>query len=594
MSTIRLNGLRLTLDETEDFLAAKAAGALGVGASDILSLEVIHKALDARRNRPPHFVYAVKICMADTVVLPEALSDGLQILPFHDEPGIETVSDDSTDAPHRGDSDSTTLLSLRAPAGSVAISLLSDRHGIASVAALPRNDNAAQSRRVCRKAPGVVRAPVVIIGSGPAGLFAAYTLAVAGVPVLLLERGRPIEKRVEDVKKFWEEGVLQPQSNVLFGEGGAGTFSDGKLTSRTKNPYAGLMKKVLVEAGASPAILTDAKPHIGTDKLRQVIIRMRKKLEAMGCVLQFESQVTDFVIRRGEVAAVIVNTEREIKTSHVILAIGQSADDTYEKLHERGVKIAPKPFAMGLRVEHPQALINKIQYGRWAGHPKLPPAEYFVTAAVKETNRSVYTFCMCPGGQVIGCSAFPGLVITNGMSKSKRNGEFANSAIVVNVRVEDFAGAGEPLNGLVFRSHWEREAFRAGGSNYRAPAQRITDFLKNQSSGTVGRTSFLPGVKAVQLAEVLPSFVADALRNGIRQFDQKMKGFITQDAHLIGVETRTSSPVRICRSPDGQSESVSGIYPCGEGAGYAGGIISSALDGMKAAQCVITALGGSQ
>jgi len=439
----------------------------------------------------------------------------------------------------------------------------------------------------------VEKLPVVVVGSGPAGLFAAYTLAVAGVPVLLMERGRPIEKRVEDVKKFWEEGIFQPQSNVLFGEGGAGTFSDGKLTSRTKNPYAGMVKKVLVEAGATPAILTDAKPHIGTDKLRQVIIRMRKKLEAMGCVLQFESQVTDFVIRRGEVAAVIVNTEREIKTSHVILAIGQSADDTYQKLHDRGVKMEPKPFAMGLRVEHPQVLINEIQYGRWSGHPKLPPAEYFVTAAVKELNRSVYTFCMCPGGQVIGCSAFPGAVITNGMSNRMRNGEFANSAVVVNVRVEDFAGAGEPLSGLAFRGRWEREAFRAGGGNYCAPAQKMTDFLENRSSGRVGRTSFLPGVRAAELAEVLPVFVTDALREGIRQFDRKMTGFISEEAHFIGVETRTSSPVRICRNSDGQSEGLRGIYPCGEGAGYAGGIVSSALDGMKAAQCVIRVLRGS-
>lgn len=542
MKAIRLNGLSLTLDETEECLSEKAASALGVSANDILSLEVIHKALDARRSRPPYFVYAVKICLADTAVLPETLSDGLRILPFLDEPDIEPASAGLSDVPRRS---------------------------------------------------GREKLPVVVAGSGPAGLFAAYTLAARGIPVLLLERGRPIEKRVEDVKKFWEAGILQPQSNVLFGEGGAGTFSDGKLTSRTKNPNAYLVKKVLVEAGAPPAILTDAKAHIGTDKLRQVIVRMRKKLEAMGCVLQFESQVTDFVIRQDKMEALIVNGEREIKASHVILAIGQSADDTYEKLHERGVKMEPKPFAMGLRVEHPQALINKIQYGRWSGHPKLPPAEYFVTAAVKELNRSVYTFCMCPGGQVIGCSAFPGVVITNGMSKSRRNGEFANSAVVVNVRVEDFTGLGGPLNGLVFRNHWEREAFRTGGGNYSAPAQKMTDFLKNQTSGTLGRTSFLPGVRAAQLAEVLPAFVADALRKGIRQFDQKMPGFISEEAHLIGVETRTSSPLRICRGTDGQSESVRGLYPCGEGAGYAGGIVSSALDGMKAAQCLITALGGS-
>jgi uncharacterized protein len=593
MKAIRLNGLRLALDETEECLAAKAAGALGVSANDILLLEVIQKALDARRNRPPHFVYAVKISVADTAVLPETLSDGLQIRPFHEEPDMETVSNVSTNVPHQGDSDSTTLLSLRAPAGSAAISSLSESHGIASVAALPRNDNAAQSRRVYRKAPGVEKTPVVVIGSGPAGLFAAWMLTARGIPVLLLERGRLIEKRVEDVIKFWEEGVLQPQSNVLFGEGGAGTFSDGKLTSRTKNPNAYLVKKVLVEAGAPPAILTDAKAHIGTDRLREVIIRMRKKLEEMGCVLQFEAQVTDFVIRQNEMAALIVNGEREIKTTHVILAIGQSADDTYEKLHERGIKMEPKPFAIGLRVEHPQNLINSIQYGKWYGHSKLPPAEYFITAAIDEPDRSVYTFCMCPGGQVIGCSAFPGAVITNGMSKHKRGGEFANSAVVVNVRVTDFAVSGEPLSGLGFRSRWEREAFRAGGGNYCAPAQKMTDFLENHSSGRVGRTSFLPGVRAAELAEVLPSFVADALRNGIRQFDQKMKGFITQEANLIGVETRTSSPVRICRSPDGQSESVRGLYPCGEGAGYAGGIVSSALDGMKVAQYVIRVLRGS-
>jgi len=548
MKAIRLNGLRLALDETEECLAAKAAGALGVSANDILLLEVIQKALDARRSRPPHFVYAVKICLPDTVAIPETLSDGLQILPFREEPDMEPTSTDST---------------------------------------------AVLRRWGWPGAPGVEKTPVVVIGSGPAGLFAAWMLTARGIPVLLLERGRLIEKRVEDVIKFWEEGVLQPQSNVLFGEGGAGTFSDGKLTSRTKNPNAYLVKKVLVEAGAPPAILTDAKAHIGTDRLREVIIRMRKKLEEMGCVLQFEAQVTDFVIRQNEMAALIVNGEREIKTTHVILAIGQSADDTYEKLHERGIKMEPKPFAIGLRVEHPQNLINSIQYGKWYGHSKLPPAEYFITAAIDEPDRSVYTFCMCPGGQVIGCSAFPGAVITNGMSKHKRGGEFANSAVVVNVRVTDFAVSGEPLSGLGFRSHWEREAFRAGGSDYCAPAQKVTDFLKNQSSGTVGRTSFLPGVKAAELAQVLPSFVADALRKGIRQFDQKMKGFITQEAHLIGVETRTSSPVRISRSPDGQSESVRGLYPCGEGAGYAGGIVSSALDGIKAAQCVIRALRGS-
>lgn len=534
MKVIRLNGLHLNLDDHQECLTRKAAEALGIQPTDIASLTVIKKALDARRNKPPHFVYAVKISVADTVILREKLPDGMQIQPFNHEPDLETP-----------------LAGFSGGAG---------------------------------------KRPVVVIGSGPAGLFAAYTLAVSGQSVMLLERGRPVEKRVADVQAFWQKGELNPQSNVLFGEGGAGTFSDGKLTSRTKNPYAGWVKKVLVEMGAPETILTDAKAHIGTDKLREVIIHLRNKLIEMGCVIQFEALATDIIIRQDEMTAVVVNDRQEIKTNKVILAIGQSADDTYRMLHERGVKMEAKPFAMGLRVEHPQSLINSIQYGRWCKHPHLPPAEYFVTAAVSRLNRSVYTFCMCPGGQVIGCSAFPGFVITNGMSHSERSGEFANSAVVANVRVEDFAKESGPLSGLAFRSFWESKAFEAGGGNYFAPAQKLSEFVENKSSGVVGRTSFLPGVKAAKLADVLPEFVADALRVGIKQFDKKMPGFISHDAHLIGVETRTSSPLRICRESDAQSQNVRGLYPCGEGAGYAGGMISSALDGVKAAKNVMLAI----
>ena len=533
MRVIQLNGLQLTLDETEECLVAKAADVLGIPAGGIVEWSIIKKAMDARRNKPPHFVYAVKISLADNVTLPE----GIQIKMFNEEPA---------------NSPSLTAIS-RASSGKL---------------------------------------PVVVIGSGPAGLFAAYMLAVRGVSVLLLERGRPIDNRVKDVRTFWEKGLLEPESNVLFGEGGAGTFSDGKLTSRTKNPYAGWVKKVLVEMGAPQTILTDAKPHIGTDGLREVIMHLREKLIELGCICQFESRVTDFIIRHDTIAAVIVNGRQEVEVDYVILAIGQSADDTYHKLDERDVKMEAKPFAMGLRVEHPQALINAIQYGRWSNHPHLPPAEYFITAAADDLNRSIYTFCMCPGGQVIGCGAIPGVLITNGMSNRQRSGEFANSAVVVNVRVEDFATEGNPLSGLAFRSSWEREAFVAGGRNYCAPAQKLSEFIEQKFSGVVGRTSFLPGVKAARLAEILPEFVADALRIGIKQFDKKMPGFISQEAHLIGVETRTSSPVRICRGADSQSENVRGLYPCGEGAGYAGGIISSALDGIKAAQNVIASING--
>ncbi len=535
MKVFQLNGLQLALDESEARLEAKAKAVLGIADARLVSLTVLKKALDARRNRPPHFVYAVKISLTDDAALPQKLPDGLQIQPFTNEPAIQ-------------------------PSSSV----------------LP------------------VRAPVVVVGSGPAGLFAAYTLIVTGIPVVLLERGRPVEKRIEDVKMFWERGVLNPQSNVLFGEGGAGTFSDGKLTSRSKNPYSGWVKSVLVDMGAPSSIMTDAKPHIGTDRLRKVLVNLRRKLLEAGCDIRFETQVTDVIVRQGAIVAVIAKGKEEIQTDHVILAIGQSADDTYRMLNACGVKMEPKPFAMGVRVEHPQALINKMQYGRWADHSKLPPAEYFVTAAVREPDRSVYSFCMCPGGQIIGCSAFAGTVITNGMSNANRNGEFANSAVVANVRTDDFALYEGPLGGLEFRNHWEQQAFIAGGGNYHAPAQKMSDFIRGKISVSVGRTSFLPGVKSVDLSDVLPSFVAEALRAGIRQIDRKMPGFISEDAHLIGVETRTSSPLRICRQSDGHSETVRGLYPCGEGAGYAGGIISSALDGIKAARSVMAALDGCQ
>ena len=531
MKIFRLAGIKLTLDESEELLAAKVADVLAIAPENITSVEVIRKAIDARRNKPPHFVYVVEVRVSAGVNLPAKLSVGITLQEVKDEPQVPL------------------LVAARLP-----------------------------------------KLPVVVIGSGPAGLFAANILAQRKIPVILLERGAPVETRVKHVQAFWEEGVLNPQSNVLFGEGGAGTFSDGKLTSRTKNPYSSWVKQVLVEMGAPQTIIAEAKPHIGTDRLRNVIVSLRKKLIEMGCEIRFSAQVTDFVISHGAISALVINEKEEIKTNQVILAVGQSADDTYLRLFERGIKMEAKPFAIGLRVEHPQELINSIQYGKWRNHPQLPPAEYFVTAALPGLNRSVYTFCMCPGGEVIGCGNFPGIVVTNGMSNSKRDGEFGNSAVVVNVRADDFAENDRPLSGLDFRRHWEHQAFLLGGSNYSAPAQKLMNFLQCRQSGGIGRKSFRPDVKPASLAEALPEFVTHALRMGIAQFDQKMPGFITEDAHLVGVETRTSSPVRVCRRADGQSESIEGIYPCGEGAGYAGGIISSALDGIKAAQNLIANL----
>jgi uncharacterized FAD-dependent dehydrogenase len=316
-----------------------------------------------------------------------------------------------------------------------------------------------------------------------------------------------------------------------------------------------------------------------------VVVNLRAKLIELGCEVRFAARVTDFLMSRDKIIGVIINRQEEVRTDHLIVAVGQSADDTCRCLWERGVRMEAKPFAIGVRVEHPQSLINQLQHGQWFQSPELPPADYFLTAKIKEMDRSVYSFCMCPGGQVIGCSAESGGMLVNGMSSFHRDGVYANSAVVVNIRVDDFNGS-EPLNGLTFRRQWEEKAFIQGGGHYHAPAQRLMDFLLDKDSGVIGSTSFLPGVQAASLQRVLPGFVVEALKKGFRQFDQKMPGFMTNEAHLIGVETRTSSPVRILRGPDGQSVNVKGLYPCGEGAGYAGGIISSALDGIRAAQSI--------
>jgi len=528
MKFLLLNGIKLALGEKEETLAAKAAAALKIKTDDIKELTIVRKSLDARRHRPPFYIYLLKVGIPTNVQLSRQPEIGIQVSEAEDIQEMQRIA--------------------------------------------PIN---------------FPKLPVVIIGTGPAGLFAAYRLAQSGIFPILLERGEPIEKRVKDVEAFWKTGMLNPQSNVFFGEGGAGTFSDGKLTSRSQNPNSHWVKEILVEMGASSEILVESKPHIGTDKLRRIIINLRKKLIAMGCRIEFNARASDFIIKNGQINSIVVNEKEEISTNHLILAMGQSADDTYENLYQRGVQMESKPFAMGLRIEHPQAFINSIQYGKWHKHPQLPPAEYFVKASLPGLNRSVYTFCMCPGGPVIACSASHGSLITNGMSNSRRSGEFANSAVVVNVRVDDFAGVENPLAGLAFRKIWEQKAFVQGGSNYCAPAQKTTDFLKNKISDKLGRTSFLPGVQSVDLCQVLPEFARIALKRGICEFDKNMSGFVSEESILIGVETRTSSPLRICRGKDGQSTSVRGIYPCGEGAGYSGGIISSAVDGIKAAQNLI-------
>lgn len=522
----QITGLSLELRGGEEQIKTATAKRLTLAPSTWTSLRVVRKSLDARRNRPPRFVYTIEIELPDAIELSLGTVDGVTI--------------------------------AKAPAPVTPLAWVS------------------------RKRPEY---RPVVVGSGPAGLFSALTLAVQGIPVLLLERGGDVGSRVKAVNRFWEEGVFNRENNVQFGEGGAGTFSDGKLTSRAKNPLAGWVKEVLVEMGAPQAIMTDAKPHIGTDNLRKVVVNLRRKLTDLGCEIRFHAQMSGLNLRQGHLESIIVNDAEEIKTRRLILAPGQSADDTYRMLHENGVILEPKPFAMGLRVEHPQDLINRIQYGPWWTDPLLPPAEYALTAQVPIMDRGVYTFCMCPGGKVIGSSADEGRIITNGMSDARRDGPLANSAVVVTVKTEDFtAGADDALAGLFFRKRWEEAAFVLGGRNYHAPAQGLQDFVADREGALPQPTSFRPGVRPAALRDVLPPFVAEAMKEGFRLFEKKMPGFISKEAVLIGVETRTSSPVRIKRDDSGQCLGITGMYPCGEGAGYAGGIISSALDGTNSAK----------
>jgi uncharacterized FAD-dependent dehydrogenase len=428
---------------------------------------------------------------------------------------------------------------------------------------------------------------IVIVGAGPAGLFAAIRLAEYGLSPLILERGDKVEARVRAISSFWRNGELDPESNVQFGEGGAGTFSDGKLTTRVKDDNCAYVLNTLVRFGAPEEILVLAKPHIGTDRLQRVVVQIRRHLESNGAVFRFREKVTDLVERNGRVQTLIINDSSEEKADIVILAPGNSARDTYRLLKERGVALEQKPFAVGLRVEHPQELINLIQYGA-SRHPHLPPADYALTWNDACTGRSAYSFCMCPGGVVVAAASEEGGVVTNGMSDFDRAAPFANSALVVTVGRHDFPGD-DPLAGIVFQRSLERAAFTAGGGGYMAPAQNLLAFLGERGAKGIS-SSYLPGVVECDLAQLLPAFVTNTLREGILSFDKKMRGFITKEATLTGVETRTSAPVRIVRGANLQSVSLEGLYPVGEGAGYAGGIMSSALDGIRAADQIARAL----
>jgi uncharacterized FAD-dependent dehydrogenase len=440
----------------------------------------------------------------------------------------------------------------------------------------------------------------VVIGMGPCGLFAALTLAQMGFKPIVLERGKAVRERTQDTWGLWRKSALNPESNVQFGEGGAGTFSDGKLWSQIKDPHF-LGRKVLrefVAAGAPPEIMYVSKPHIGTFKLVSMIEIMRANIESLGGEIRFKQKVVDFDIeeRSGErqLTGVVLENGERIKTNHLVLAIGHSARDTFQKLRECGVFVEAKPFSIGFRIEHPQGLIDRARFGPNAGNQMLGAADYKLVHHASN-GRSVYSFCMCPGGTVVAATSEVGRVVTNGMSQYSRTERNANAGIVVGITpAVDYPD--DVLAGIEFQQRWESAAFVAGGENYNAPAQLVGDFLDGRASSSLGSVvpSYQPGVKMTNLSLCVPTFVIDAVREALPAFDKQISGFAMHDAVLTGVETRTSSPIRITRRDDNfQSVNTAGLFPAGEGAGYAGGIMSAGVDGIKIAEAVaLSMLGG--
>jgi uncharacterized FAD-dependent dehydrogenase len=521
----KVSNLTLGLDQPEESLKESLAQRLGVGQDDIRRLRILRKSLDARRHDEIHFVYAAEVELADDELSPRAASPDLQVTPFQETP-FDWPEPGSEPLAHRP----------------------------------------------------------VIVGAGPAGLFAGYFLALSGYRPLILERGRAVKERVADVRAFDAGGPLDPESNYLFGEGGAGTFSDGKLTSRSGGPDVQKVLEVLAECHGKPSIVYEHRPHLGSNRLPLIVRTLRRKIEELGGEVRFSCRVEDLDIHDGAIRALQTSSGR-IEAETAILAIGHSARDTYEMLLNRGIPLEAKPFQLGVRIEQPQAQVDEARYGPFAGHPALGAADYNLVAHA--AGRDLFTFCMCAGGYVMPSVSEPGYFCTNGMSESRHDSPFANSGLVVTIQPED-TDSDHPLAGVAFQRHYERLAFLAGREEYAVPIQWAFDFLRGRASRGKLPTSYPRGIAPGDLTAILPPLVVRALVRGLPIMDRRFRGRFLRDATLTGPEARGSSPVRIPRDDASrQSPAVRGLFPCGEGAGYAGGIISAAVDGLRTARALV-------